>query len=121
MRRIIDLPLPSTRREPAADLGGAARIVRRFVRRWVVAFRRVPRWASLMPASLMPAGDTALVGKVLRTTLLSAPGGDFALGPLRDPGALLLLVRLFLLRRRSRGERQTTANKRHRTERGGTR
>jgi hypothetical protein len=54
----------------------------------------------LRAASLMQAGDRHLAEKVLRTTLLSAQGAEFALGPLEGLGALFSRARLFLSRHR---------------------
>jgi hypothetical protein len=54
----------------------------------------------LRAASLMQAGDRDLAEKVLRTSLLSAQGAEFALGPLEGLGTLFAQARLFLSRRR---------------------
>jgi hypothetical protein len=58
--------------------------------------------ASLLhAASLTQAGQRDLAEKVLRDTLLSAPGAEFALGSLAGLGDLFAQARLFLSRRRS--------------------
>jgi hypothetical protein len=58
----------------------------------------------LQAASLMQAGDRRLTEKVLRTTLLSAQGVEFALGPLEGIGVLLARARLLLSHRRLAGD-----------------
>jgi hypothetical protein len=54
----------------------------------------------LLAASLAQAGDRRLAEKVLRTTLLSGQGAEFAIGSLEGLGTLFAQVRLFLTRRR---------------------
>jgi hypothetical protein len=54
----------------------------------------------LHAASLAQAGDAERAEKALRTTLLSAQGAEFALGPLEGIGELFAAARL-LFRRRS--------------------
>ena len=54
----------------------------------------------LQAASLAQADEGHLAEKALRTTLLSAQGAEFALGPLEGLGQLFLQARLFLSRRR---------------------
>lgn len=55
----------------------------------------------LYAASTVQAGDNALADRVLRTTLLSASGAEFALGPLEGLCELFAEVKLFFARRRS--------------------
>jgi hypothetical protein len=50
-------------------------------------------------ASLTQAGKSDLAEKVLRTTLLSAQGAEFAIGPLAGPGELFARARRLLSRR----------------------
>jgi hypothetical protein len=52
----------------------------------------------LHAASLAQAGDKHLAEKALRTTLLSAEGAAFAVGPLEGLSALFIQARLFLTR-----------------------
>jgi hypothetical protein len=54
----------------------------------------------LQAASLAQAEESSLAEKVLRTTLLSAQGAEFAIGPLEGLGELFAQARLFLSRRR---------------------
>lgn len=54
----------------------------------------------LHAASLTQADEDRLAEKVLRTTLLSAQGAEFAMGPLKGLGDLFRQARLFLPRRR---------------------
>lgn len=69
---------------------------------------RCPRCKQLSPdekhllraASLAQAGDGDLAEKVLRTTLLSAQGAEFAVGSLEGLGELFSQARLLLSRRR---------------------
>jgi hypothetical protein len=56
----------------------------------------------LHAACLAQAGESALGERVLRTTLLSAPGAEFALGPLAGLGELFARASLLFSRRRSR-------------------
>jgi hypothetical protein len=53
----------------------------------------------LHAASLVQAGECQIAENVLRTTLLSAPGADFALGPLQTLAEMFAEARLFLRRR----------------------
>jgi hypothetical protein len=53
----------------------------------------------LLAASLAQADDRRLAEKVLRTTLLSGQGPEFAIGSLEGLGTLFAQVRLFLTRR----------------------
>lgn len=55
----------------------------------------------LQAASLTQAGDSHLAEQVLRVTLLSAQGAEFAIGPLEGAAELFSQVRLILKRRRS--------------------
>ena len=55
----------------------------------------------LYAAGAAQGGDSALAERVLRTTLLSASGAEFALGPLEGLGALFTQVRLCFTRRRA--------------------
>jgi hypothetical protein len=54
----------------------------------------------LRAASLAQADEGHVAEKVLRTTLLSAQGAEFAIGPLEGLGTLFAQARLFLTRRR---------------------
>ena len=53
----------------------------------------------LSAASLVQTGDSQIAEPALRTALLSAPGAEFALGPLQGLGELFTGARLFLRRR----------------------
>jgi hypothetical protein len=55
----------------------------------------------LRAASLAQGDDSHLAEKVLRTTLLSAQGADFAISALEGLGKLFAQARLFLSRRRA--------------------
>jgi hypothetical protein len=54
----------------------------------------------LRAASLAQSGERELAEKVLRTTLLSAQGADFAIAPLEGLGELFAQAKLFLTQRR---------------------
>ena len=54
----------------------------------------------LHAASLAQVDESKLAEKVLRTTLLSAQGAEFAIGPLKGLGELFRQAGLFLSRRR---------------------
>jgi hypothetical protein len=54
----------------------------------------------LRAASLAQADEQLLAARVLRTTLLSAQGAEFAIVPLTGLGELFAQARLFLCRRR---------------------
>lgn len=58
----------------------------------------------LHAAGLAQAGESDLAECALRTALLSAPGAEFALGPLEGLGELFAAARLMFTRRRSPGE-----------------
>ncbi len=60
-------------------------------------------------ASLAQAGDCRLVERVLRTTLLSAEGAAFAVGPLEGLGQLFAGARLFLRPQRAPAQDQERA------------
>jgi hypothetical protein len=60
----------------------------------------------LQAASLAQANEGHLAEKVLRTTLLSAQGAEFAIGPLEGLGELFAQARLFMTRRRLPAEDQ---------------
>jgi hypothetical protein len=55
----------------------------------------------LQAASLVQAGERALAERALRTALLSAPGAEFALGPLAGLGELFARAGLLFSRRQS--------------------
>jgi hypothetical protein len=55
--------------------------------------------ALLHAASAAQDGDGVLAERVLRTALLSAPGAEFALGPLELVGEVFAAVRLLFTRR----------------------
>jgi hypothetical protein len=54
----------------------------------------------LNAASLVQAGNTQMAERALRVALLSAPGAEFALGPLQGLAELFTRARLFLRLRR---------------------
>jgi hypothetical protein len=54
----------------------------------------------LNAASLAQAGESKMAERTLRTTLLSAQGAEFALGPLTGLGELFAEAKLFFRRRR---------------------
>jgi hypothetical protein len=58
----------------------------------------------LRAASLAQADERQLAEKVLRTTLLSSQGAEFAIGPLEGLGELFAQARLFLSPRRLAAE-----------------
>ncbi len=58
----------------------------------------------LHAASLAQAGESNVAKRALRTALLSAPGAEFALGPLEGLGELFARARLLFSRRRSPAE-----------------
>ena len=66
----------------------------------------------LRAASFAQAGESQLAEKVLRTTLLSAQGADFTVGPLEGLGELFRQARLLLRRRRLPGDDHETADNR---------
>ena len=53
----------------------------------------------LYAASLVQAGERRTAERALRTALLSAPGAEFALGPLEGLGELFTQARLLFRRR----------------------
>ena len=53
----------------------------------------------LYAASLVQAGESRTAERALRTALLSAPGAEFALGPLEGLGELFTRARLLFRRR----------------------
>jgi hypothetical protein len=55
----------------------------------------------LHAASLAQAGESALAERAMRAALLSAPGAEFALGPLEGLSGLFAGMRLLFSRRRS--------------------
>lgn len=84
-------------------MGVVARTARRQVE---LRCPRCPRLAEdertlLYAAGAAQGGESALAERVLRTTLLSAAGAEFALGPLVGLGELFAQVRLFFTRRAS--------------------
>jgi hypothetical protein len=64
----------------------------------------------LQAASLVQADEDRLAEKVLRTTLLSAQGAEFAIGPLVGLGTLFAQARLLLSRRRLGTDAANTAD-----------
>jgi len=63
----------------------------------------------LHAASLAQLGESDLAERALRTALLSAPGAEFALGPLEGLGELFAAARLKFTRRRSPAEAMSPA------------
>jgi hypothetical protein len=64
----------------------------------------------LNAAGLVQAGDAQMAERALRAALLSAPGAEFALGPLQGLGDLFAAARLFLRRRRLPGDGRPPAD-----------
>src|SRR5262249_15997070 len=58
----------------------------------------------LHAASLVQSGPSELAERALRTALLSAPGAEFALGPLEGLGALFAAAGLLFRRRLGAGQ-----------------
>jgi hypothetical protein len=63
----------------------------------------------LHAAGLAQLGESDLAERALRTALLSAPGAEFALGPLEGLAELFAEARLLFARRRSPAETTSTA------------
>ena len=61
----------------------------------------------LYAVSLVPAGERRTAERALRTALLSAPGAEFALGPLEGLGQLFTQARLLFRRRQVPAEYQS--------------
>ena len=88
--------------DAALSIDGLMTIVERAVRRPVDV--RAPRCPDLshdetnllQAAGLVQAGDSSLAERVLRTTLLSAPGAECIVGALENLGILFARARLFL-------------------------
>jgi hypothetical protein len=100
----------------ASSIDGLMMVVSRTVTRPVEI--RCPRCPNLSlderhllhAASLAQAGDADLAAKVLRRTLLSAQGAEFALGSLEGLGTLFTQARLLLSRRRFSEDGQLTVD-----------
>jgi hypothetical protein len=54
----------------------------------------------LSAARLVQGGESKMAERALRTALLSAPGAEFALGPLQSLGELFAEAKLFFVRRK---------------------
>jgi hypothetical protein len=94
-------------RDAAFSVDGLMTVVARTVRQPIaVHCPRCPHLSDdeahlLHAASLAQAGERDLAERALRTALLSAPGAEFALGPLEGLGELFAEARLLFTRRRS--------------------
>ena len=110
-----DDPMPRLRqdlavagaRDAAFSVDGLMAVVARTVRQPIaVHCPRCPHLSEdeahlLHAASLAQAGESDLAERALRSALLSAPGAEFALGPLEGLGDLFAKARLLFTRRRS--------------------
>jgi hypothetical protein len=96
--------------DAAFSIDGLMTVIARVVNRTVeIHCPRCPNLSDdekhiLRAASLAQSNESHRAETVLRTTLLSAQGAEFALGPLEGLGELFTQARLFLARRRSPAE-----------------
>jgi hypothetical protein len=93
--------------DAAFSIDALMAVIARTTRRSIaINYQRCPYLSAdekhlLYAASLAQAGESELAERVLRTTLLSAHGAEFALGPLEGLGELFAEVRLFFGRRKA--------------------
>ena len=104
-----DLEIASAR-DAAFSVDGLMTIVARTVRQPIAVHcphcphLSVDEAHLLHAASLAQSGERSLAERALRSALLSAPGAEFALGPLEGLGELFAETRLLFTRRRSPAE-----------------